>query len=458
MTDPTSNPSLQRGLGPRQMNLMALGAAIGVGLFYGSASAIKSAGPAILLAYALCGVFVFFVMRALGEMAVHDPVAGSFSRYAYNYLGQRAGFVTGWTYWLYWIVCIMAEVTAAAVYMSYWFPDVPAWCWALAALVSMGGLNLIAVKAFGELEFWFAAIKVVTIVLLIVCGVGMILFGLGNAGQPIGIDNLWRHGGFMPMGIWGVLAAIPIVMFSYIGVEMIGLTAGEARAPEKTMARVVNSVFWRIAIFYVGALFVIMSLYPWNEIGGQGSPFVMTFERLGIREAAGIMNFVVLTAALSSCNSGLFSTGRMLFNLAEQRQAPGVLRRVNRRGIPVFAIGLGLGVTLFGVLLNYLAPPQLFLWLTSIATVAGLFTWVVILLSHLSFRRRVAVTAERRLMPWAPYSTWATLAFLGLVTLLMGYFETTRFALLIGLAWLVAVTAAYSLTQRRNALNGELYE
>lgn len=458
MNTATENSALNRGLGPRQMNMMALGAAIGVGLFYGSASAIKTAGPAILLTYAVCGVFVFFVMRALGEMAIHNPVAGSFSRYAFDYLGHRAGFMTGWTYWFYWIVCIMAEVTAAAIYMTYWFPDVPAWIWALSALLAMGALNLVAVSAFGEMEFWFAAIKVVTIVFLIVTGTGIIVFGLGNDGVALGLSNLWSHGGFMPHGAWGVLAALPMVTFSYSGIEMIGLTAGEAKDPERSIRRVVNTVFWRIAIFYVGALFVVMSLYPWDLIGAQGSPFVLTFEKLGIREAAGIMNFVVLTAALSSCNSGIFSTGRMVFNLAEQGQAPGRFRRISARGIPVYAVGLGVLVTLIGVLLNYIAPPDLFIWLTSIATFAGLFTWTIILLSHIKFRQRVTLSADRRMMPWSPWSSYATLAFLALITAMLTFSENTRIAMIVGPIWLLGLWLSYSLVQKRNGLTSEVYE
>ncbi|WP_439899507.1 amino acid permease [Pseudomonas reactans] len=458
MNTATENSALNRGLGPRQMNMMALGAAIGVGLFYGSASAIKTAGPAILLTYAVCGVFVFFVMRALGEMAIHNPVAGSFSRYAFDYLGHRAGFMTGWTYWFYWIVCIMAEVTAAAIYMTYWFPDVPAWIWALSALLAMGALNLVAVSAFGEMEFWFAAIKVVTIVFLIVTGTGIIVFGLGNDGVALGLSNLWSHGGFMPHGAWGVLAALPMVTFSYSGIEMIGLTAGEAKDPERSIRRVVNTVFWRIAIFYVGALFVVMSLYPWDLIGAQGSPFVLTFEKLGIREAAGIMNFVVLTAALSSCNSGIFSTGRMVFNLAEQGQAPGRFRRISARGIPVYAVGLGVLVTLIGVLLNYIAPPDLFIWLTSIATFAGLFTWTIILLSHIKFRQRVTLSADRRMMPWSPWSSYATLAFLALITAMLTLSENTRIAMIVGPIWLLGLWLSYSLVQKRNGLTTEVYE
>lgn len=248
-----SQQNLHRGLEERHINLMALGAAIGVGLFLGSAKAIQMAGPAIMVSYALGGFAIFLIMRALGEMAIHDPVAGSFSRYAQNYLGPLAGYLTGWNYWFLWIVTCMAEITAVGVYMGVWFPGVSSWVWALSALVIMGSVNFIAVKAYGEFEFWFALIKIVTIVLMIISSLGMILFGFGNGGVATGIAHLWQHGGFMPNGVQGILMSMQMVMFAYLGVEMIGLTAGEAKNPRKTLARAVDSVFWRILIFYVGA-------------------------------------------------------------------------------------------------------------------------------------------------------------------------------------------------------------
>ncbi len=258
-------PQLHRGLEERHISLMSLGAAIGVGLFLGSASAIEMAGPAILLGYAVSGAIMFFIMRALGEMAVEHPVAGSFSRYAYQYLGPLAGYLTGWNYWFLWVVTCIAEITAVGIYMQFWFPDTPRWAWALAALVLMTFINFLAVKAYGEFEFWFALIKIVTIVAMIIIGLGMILFGIGNGGVATGISNLWKHGGFFPHGISGVLMSLQMVMFAYLGIEMIGVTAGEVKNPQKSLTKAINSVFWRILIFYVGALFVIMSIYPWNS-------------------------------------------------------------------------------------------------------------------------------------------------------------------------------------------------
>ncbi|WP_374978935.1 amino acid permease [Pseudomonas solani] len=442
----SSEHELQRGLGERHIRLMALGACIGVGLFLGSAKAIQMAGPAIMLSYIIGGLAILVIMRALGEMAVHNPVAGSFSRYAQDYLGPLAGFLTGWNYWFLWLVTCVAEITAVAIYMQIWFPDVDRWVWALLALASMGTINLITVRAFGEFEFWFALIKIVTIIAMVVAGAGMIVFGIGNGGIATGISNLWNHGGFMPNGIQGVLMSLQMVMFAYLGVEMIGLTAGEARNPQKTIPNAINSVFWRILLFYVGALFVIMSIYPWNEIGTQGSPFVMTFERLGIKTAAGIINFVVITAALSSCNGGIFSTGRMLYSLAQHGQAPKPFARTSRNGVPRNALLLSIGALLLGVLLNYLVPEKVFVWVTSIATFGAIWTWAMILLAQMKFRRSLSPAEQGKLQfkMWLfPLSSYLALAFLVLVVVLMAFFEETRIALYIGPAFLVLLTVLY---------------
>ncbi len=439
---------LKRGLQARHIRLMALGSTIGVGLFLGSASAIKLAGPAILISYIFGGLAIFIIMRALGEMAVHNPVAGSFSRYAQNYLGPLPGYLTGWNYWFMWLVTCIAEITAVGIYMGIWFPHVPQWIWALSALTAMGAVNLIAVKAYGEFEFWFAMVKVVTIVLMIVGGGLMILFGLGNHGVATGISNLWSHGGFMPNGTKGILMAMQMVMFAYLGVEMIGLTAGEADNPEKSIPDAINSVFWRILIFYVGALFVILSIYPWNELGTHGSPFEITFQRLGVKSAAGIINFVVLTAALSSCNGGIYSTGRMLYNLAQQGQAPRMFAVTSRGGAPHRAVRLSIAALLLGVLLNYLVPAKVFVWVTSIATFGAIWTWAIVLITQMRFRRSLSEAERGQLVlrtPFYPYASWLTLAFLTLVIGLMAYFPDTRIALIVGPLWLVLLVVLYYL-------------
>lgn len=446
MRENNQRTELHRGLEERHIALMSLGAAIGVGLFLGSATAIKMAGPAILLAYAIGGAAMFFIMRALGEMAIQNPVAGSFSRYARNYLGPVAGYLTGWNYWFLWVVTCMAEITAVGIYMEYWIPGVPRWIWALAAVVIMSTVNLIAVKMYGEFEFWFALIKIVTIVFMIIVGIGMIVFGLGNGGIPTGINNLWTHGGFFANGITGVLKSLQMVMFAYLGIEMIGLTAGEVKNPQKSLARAVNSVFWRILIFYVGALFVIMSIYPWSELGTKGSPFVMTFDKIGISAAAGIINFVVLTAALSSCNSGIFSTARMLFNLAQQKEAPARYSKLTKGGVPGAAVLASAVALLIGVVLNYVVPAKVFTWVTSIATFGAVWTWAVILLSQMRWRTSLSETEQKQLtfkMPWFPYSSYATLVFLAGVVGLMAFDPDTRIALLVGPVWFAILIAFY---------------
>lgn len=439
---------MHRGLEERHITLMSLGAAIGVGLFLGSATAIKMAGPGILIGYAFAGLIMFFIMRALGEMAIQKPVAGSFSQYARDYLGPLAGYITGWNYWFLWVVTCMAEITAVGIYMTYWFPDSAQWIWALAALIIMASVNFLAVKAYGELEFWFALIKIVTIIAMIVVGVGMIAFGIGNGGIATGISNIWNNGGIFPNGAKGVLLSLQMVMFAYLGIEMIGVTAGEVKNPEKSLARAIDTVFWRILIFYVGALFVIMSIYPWKEIGTNGSPFVLTFEQIGIPAAAGIINFVVLTAALSSCNSGIFSTARMLYNLAGHGEAPEKFSKVTKNGVPGVAVIASASVLLVGVVLNYLVPAKVFTIVTSVATFGAIWTWGVILLSQLKYRKSLGKKETAQLkykVPFFPYTSYIALAFLAFVVVIMAYSADTRIAVIVGPLWLGLLTAVYFL-------------
>lgn len=437
---------LQRSLEQRHITLMSLGAAIGVGLFLGSATAIQLAGPAILISYIVGGMAIFIIMRALGEMAVHNPVSGSFSRYAKDYIGPLAGYITGWNYWFLWVVTCMAEITAVGVYMKMWYPDTASWIWALAALIIMTLINLIAVKAYGEFEFWFALIKIIAILAMIFVGLGVIIFGLGNDGIAVGISNLWTNGGFAPNGVTGIFMSLQMVMFAYLGVEMIGVTAGEAKNPKTVIPKAIDTVFWRILLFYVGALFVIMSIYPWNEIGANGSPFVLMFEKIGIGPAAGIINFVVLTAALSSCNSGIFSTGRMLFNLAQQKQAPNSFAKIGRTGVPSKAIIFSAILLLVGVVLNYLVPEKVFIWVTSISTFGAVWTWGIILLSQLKFRKTLSKGEISRLSYKAlffPLGSYLALAFLVLVLCLMAYFPDTRIALIVGPIWIIGLVFVY---------------
>ena len=451
-----ASPELNRGLSERHIRMMALGACIGVGLFLGAGKTIQMAGPAIMLAYIIAGIIAFIIMQALGEMAVDSPISGSFSRYANNYIGPLAGYLTGWNYWLFWVIACVAEVTAVAIYMSFWFPDIPRWYWALASLLILGGVNLIAVKLFGEFEFWFALIKVIAIVALLILGTGLIVFGIGNHGQALGISNLWLHGGLMPFGLEGVLMSLQLVVFSYGGIEMIGLTAAETKNPKKVIPQAINSIFWRILLFYVGALFVIMAIFPWNQLGGEGSPFVMVFERLGIKTAAGIINFVVITAALSSCNSGLFSTSRMLFSLAQSGQAPKLLGRLSSKGIPYLALLSTMIILMGGVYLNYKIPEKVFTIITSIATFCGIWAWFFILLAQYKFRSNLTKEQIKNLgyrMWFWPFTSYLALAFLTLIVGLLGYFEETRTSLYVGFGFLIFMTLIYHFAKLAPAVN-----
>lgn len=443
---------LARGLKDRHIQLIAIGGAIGVGLFLGSAKAIANAGPGLVLSYALGGVVIFFIMRALGELLMHRPVAGSFAAYAEEFVSPWAGFATGWSYWFMWVVTGMAEITAVGVYTNYWFPDVPQWIPALITLGLLYGVNLIAVKVFGELEFWFALIKVITIVAMMVIGLAVILFNVGELGQTASFSNLWENGGFLPFGILGVVLTLQMVMFAYQGVELVGVTAGEAENPEKTLPNAINSVVYRILVFYVGALLIIMSLVAWDQLSPGQSPFVMVFDKIGIPAAAAIINFVVITAAASSCNSGIFSTGRMLYTLAQFGQAPRAFGKVSRRHVPATAITVSAAVMLIGVVLNYLVPEQVFVYVTSVALVGSLWTWGMIVIAHLGYRKAVhegRAKAVAYRMPGAPYTNWFVVAFLVLVTVFLGLDQGTRVALYVAPVWFGILAIGYQFTKSR---------
>ena len=451
---PQDTSSLARNLRNRHIQLIAIGGTIGVGLFLGSAKAIHNAGPGLLLAYAAGGVAIFFIMRALGELLTYRPVAGSFATYAEEFCGPLAGFVTGWSYWFMWVVTVMAEITAIGIYVNFWLPQVPQWIPSLIALLVLYGTNLLAVRVFGELEFWFALIKVVTIVGLILAGLFVILFHVGALGPTAGFSNLWSHGGFLPAGFIAVLLALQIVMFAYEGVELIGVTAGEAENPAVVLPRATNGIIARILIFYLGALLIIMSLVPWTELDPKVSPFVFVFGKLGVPGAASVVNLVVITAAASSCNSGVFSTGRMLWTLAQRGQAPAAFAALNRQQVPAAGIHASAAVMLIGVALNYLAPERVFTIVTSVALVGTLWTWGIILVSHANYRR--AVAAGRRpaapfRMPGAPLANWLVLAFLVLVAALLWQQPDTRVALYVAPFWFGLLCAGYGLLRARGA-------
>lgn len=445
---------LKRGLSARHIRFIALGSAIGTGLFYGSASAIQMAGPSVLLAYLIGGVAAYIIMRALGEMSVNDPQASSFSRYARDYLGPMAGYITGWTYCFEMLIVAIADVTAFGIYMGVWFPAVPHWVWVLSVVLIIGAINLMNVKVFGELEFWLSFFKVATIILMIAAGIGIIIWGIGNGGQPTGIHNLWTNGGFFSNGVMGMILSLQMVMFAYGGVEIIGITAGEAQDPRKSIPRAINSVPWRILVFYVGTLFVIMSIYPWNQVGTSGSPFVMTFQHMGINAAAGILNFVVITASLSAINSDVFGVGRMLHGMAEQGHAPKVFMRLSRGGIPWVTVVVMMVALLAAVYLNYIMPEKVFLVIASLATFATVWVWIMILCSQIAFRRKLSREQTKALafpVPGGAVTSAVGIVFLAFIIGLIGYFPDTRISLYAGCLWIALLLVGYVVFLRRKA-------
>jgi histidine transporter len=438
--------ALTRGLSARHIRFIALGSAIGTGLFYGSAGAIEKAGPSVLLAYLIGGAVVYLVLRSLGEMAVRNPVSGSFGEYASTHLGPLAGFMTGWTYTFEMIVVCLADVTAFGVYMGFWFPDVPRWIWVLAIVFFIGALNLLSVKVFGELEFWFTLVKVAAILALIGAGVATLIFGFGIYDTAEGASNLWDEGGFFANGFGGFVACFAIVMFAFGGTEIIGITAGEAEDPARTIPRAVNTVPVRIMLFYIATLAVIMAIIPWHTIGTGSSPFVQIFEAIGVGPAAAVLNVVVITAALSAINSDIFGAGRMMYGMAQRGQAPAAMTKLSRSGVPWVTVAVMIGALLLAVLLNYLIPESVFIVIASIATFATIFVWVMILLAQIRSRRRMTSTEVRSLkfpVPLWPAGQIAALGFLGFVIVVLAFDADTRVALVVGAVWLAALTAAY---------------
>src|SRR5690606_2211764 len=354
---------LTRGLKNRHIQLIALGGAIGTGLFLGSAGVMQSAGPSMILGYAIGGFIAFLIMRQLGEMIVQEPVAGSFSHFAHKYWGSFAGFLSGWNYWVLYVLVGMAELTAVGKYVQYWYPDIPTWATALAFFALINLINLANVKAFGEAEFWFAIIKVGAIVGMIVLGLYLLVSGAG--GEQASVSNLWRHGGFFPNGVGGLVLVMAVIMFSFGGLELVGITAAEAQNPQKVIPKAINQVVYRILLFYIVALGILLSLYPWDSLVETltssndpyaRSPFVQIFSLIGSDTAAHVLNFVVLTAALSVYTSGVYANSRMLYGLAEQNDAPKMFLKLSRNGVPVVGILVSGAITLLCVALNYVLP------------------------------------------------------------------------------------------------------
>ncbi|OXM54003.1 L-asparagine permease [Amycolatopsis thailandensis] len=419
-----SKEEYSKSLGNRHVQMIAIGGAIGVGLFLGAGGRLAQAGPALILSYAVCGIAAYFVMRALGELVLHNPSSGSFVTYARRFIGPWAGFAAGWMYWLNWAMTGIAEITAVAIYVHKWLPDVPQWVTALIALGVLLGVNMLSVRLFGELEFWFSVIKVLAIVVFLAVGAGLVLSAAQVGDTTAGVHNLTGHGGFFPSGIGITLMTLQAVVFAYAAIEVVGITAGETKNPEKVLPKAINGVVWRIAIFYVGSVVLLTMLLPWSAYRGGESPFVTVFTLLGIPGIGDVMNAVVLTAALSSCNSGLYSTGRILRALAEKGEAPAFVGRMNRRQVPFGGILFTAGAYLLGVGLNYLVPTEAFDIAVAVSSIGVVSTWATLLICQMRLRKAVLageIEQPSYRMPGAPYTGWLTLGFLGLVLVLMGF-------------------------------------
>ncbi|HHQ7379399.1 amino acid permease [Staphylococcus xylosus] len=438
---------LKRELSNRHIQLIAIGGAIGTGLFLGAGQSISLAGPSILLTYIIVGFALFMFMRAMGEMLLSDTKFNSFADITNEYVGPLAGFITGWTYWLTWIISGMAEVTAVAKYVSFWYPEIPNWLSALACILLLMSFNLLSTRLFGELEFWFAIIKVVTIVALIIIGIVMIVMAYQTPFGHASFSNIYNNGGVFPNGMSGFLMSFQMAIFSFLGIEMIGITAGETKNPHKTIPQAINNVPFRILIFYIGALAVIISIIPWNQLDPDNSPFVKVFALVGIPFAAGIINFVVLTAAASACNSGIFANSRTLFGLADRKQAPPKFQVTNRRGVPVTAILVTCTLLLFAVLLNYFIPnaTTVFVYISTVSTVLNIFIWTLIMIAYYRYTRvRPDLHKGSKFkMPGGKIMALCIIIFFAFIFCVLFVNPETRIGVIFAPLWLVVLAIMY---------------
>lgn len=427
--------------------MIALGSAIGTGFFFGAGESIKLAGPAILLSYALGGIMMYIVVRALGEMAVAEPSSGSFSYYAYKYIGNYAGFVSGWNYWFNYIIVSMLELTATSIFMDYWFPNVTHWIVTLIVMIIFTIINLLHVRIFGEFEFWFAGIKVTTVICLVLFGIYIIGFDHNSNQGVSNIGNLWQNGGFFANGLQGFLFSFVIVVFSFGGTELVGITAGEAENPEKTIPMAINGIIMRIILFYIATLGIVMCLYPWNKIDANVSPFVDVFRQIGINKAASLMNLVAISAALSSLNSGIYGTARMVYNLADQQNAPKFMKKTSEKGIPYNAIIFSVICIAITVLLNYLYPKKIFNILLAIATIAAIINWLTILVTHASFKKKAKNMGSYPSL-FYPWSSIFAAIFLITVASIMFFMPDMKLAIMIAPGWLLLLSIGYFIKTR----------
>ncbi|WP_326955107.1 amino acid permease [Amycolatopsis sp. NBC_01286] len=444
----------RKALKPRHVTMIAIGGAIGTGLFLGAGGRLAQAGPALAIVYAVCGLFAFFVVRALGELILYRPSSGAFVSYAREFMGEKGAYVAGWMHFLNWSTTGIADITAIALYAHFWsfFTPIPQWVLALIALAVVLTLNLVSVKLFGEMEFWFAIVKVAALVLFMVIGIVLLATRTPIDGVAGGPQLITGHGGIFPAGLLPMVMIVQGVVFAYASIELVGVAAGETEHPEKIMPKAINSIMWRIAVFYVGSVVLLAMLLPWSSYTKEQSPFVTVLSHLGVPAADSVMNLVVLTAALSSLNSGLYSTGRILRSMAAAGSAPKFTGVLNRNQVPYGGILLTASVCVLGVGLNYLVPKEAFDIVLNFAAIGILATWAIIVLCHLLFVRKTERDGLERptfRLPFSPYTEIVTLVFLAAVVVLMGFDETGRITLMALPVIALALVAGWFAVRKR---------
>ncbi|MBT8545168.1 amino acid permease [Polynucleobacter paneuropaeus] len=454
---------LERGLGQRHIEMIAIGGCIGTGLFMGSGKAISLAGPGILFIYALTGFILYFVMRAMGELLLYNLEYKSFVDFAEDILGPTAGFFVGWSYWFVWIVAAIAEIIAISGYISFWLPNLPHWISAVCIILLLLTLNLLTVKAFGELEFWMAIIKVVAIVGLILLGLYLCVTGfVSPTGIQAKVSNLWSYGGFMAHGVTGLLAGLQMTIFAFAGMEIIGTMMAETRNPKVMLPDAIHKIPMRIMIFYVGTILVLMMVTPWTDISPDESPFVGMFSLIGMVSAASIVNLVVISSATSSSNSGIYATSRMLYGLAKQHHAPAVFGRLSSHKIPSGGIFLGTGLILSAALIltNTQSMMSAFELVGSVAAIIFIFIWSMILIAYLVYCKRLPQAHDESefKMPLSKTMPYVSFAFFAIVIYALSLSEDTRIALYALPIWFLVLGLIYFFKTRNNPYHQKFVE
>lgn len=446
--DVQQHQKLKRSLKSRHITMIAIGGAIGTGLFLGSGSAIHEAGPSIILSYLITGIFIFFMMRALGELLLEDTSRHSFIDSVQYYLGDRMEFIAGWMYWACWLTLAMADLTATGIYLRYWFPSLPQWVGPLLIVIVFMLINMINVGLFGELESWFSMIKVLAIIALIVVGLVLIIMHAKVSGRTVTLANLVNQGGFFPTGPSGFLLSFQMVVFAFVGIEMVGLTAGETKNPQKDIPNAINTLPVRIGLFYIGSMIALMSIYPWFRVKETSSPFVQVFAAIGIPAAGGILNFVVLTAALSATNSAIFSTSRSLYALAKSGNAPQKFGKLSPQAVPTKALTFSTAILFVTVILNYIMPAGVFNVISGISTIFFIFTWLIILFAHIKFKKAHPKGIHRFVMPGYPLTSWLTIIFFFWVLIVLFFVDATRIPLVLSIIIFFALAGAFNFTAK----------